>query len=86
MWVIVKVRIRKTPEIPELDGVRLDGMAPGTIREVSSSIGAWLVAEHYAELEMRRDVRAHQDDFLLGRDQAHDRLSRGPLRRRSDDR
>ena len=85
MWVIVKVRIRKTPEISELDGVRLDGMTPGAVREVSPSIGSWLVAEHYAEPEMRRDVHAHQDDFLLGRDHARDQFSRGP-RRRSDDR
>jgi hypothetical protein len=60
----VKVRICRTPELDELDGVRLDDMTPGSVREVSPSIGAWLVAERCAEPEMRRDVRAHQEDFL----------------------
>ena len=80
----MKVRIRKTPEQEELDGVRLDGMMPGAVREVSPSIGAWLIAQQYAVAEMRADVRAHEDDFLVGRDQAPDRVSRGPRRRRND--
>ena len=82
-WVKVKVRIRKTPDIDELDGVRLDDMRPGTIREVSPNIGAWLVTEQYAYPEMRRDIRAHEEDFLLERDTASDRPS-GPRRRRTD--
>jgi hypothetical protein len=60
----VKVRIYKTPAVDELDGVRLDDMTPGSVHEVSASIGAWLVAERCAEPEMRRDVHAHQEDFL----------------------
>jgi hypothetical protein len=60
----VKVRIRKTPDVEELDGVRLDNMTPGSVREVSPSIGAWLIAERCAEPEMRHDIRAHQEDFL----------------------
>ena len=82
-WANVKVRIRKTPAVEELDGVRLDGMKPGVVREVSPSIGAWLIAERYAEPEMRRDVRAHEEDFLVERDIACDR-SRGPRRRSSE--
>jgi hypothetical protein len=50
----VKVRIKKTPPIPEVDGVRLDDFRPGTVREVSATIGAWLITEGYAEPEMRR--------------------------------
>ena len=69
-WVNVKVRIRKTPDVEELDGVRLDDMKPGAVREVSPSIGAWLVTERYAEPEMRHDVRAHEEDFLVERDTA----------------
>ena len=69
----------------ELDGVRLDDMMPGSVREVSPSIGAWLIAERYAEPEMRQDVRAHEEDFLVTRDTAADRVSRTP-RRRSDER
>ena len=60
----MKVRICKTPKLDELDGVRLDDMLPGSVHEVSPSIGAWLVVECCAEPEMRRDVRAHQEDFL----------------------
>jgi hypothetical protein len=68
----------------ELDGVRLDDMKAGTVREVSSSIGSWLIAERLAEPEMRRDVRAHQEDFLLQRDTADDRVSPSPRRRREE--
>ena len=85
MWVTVKVRIRRTPTEEEVDGVRLDDMKPGSVREVSASIGTWLIAARYAEPEMRRDVRPHEEDFLLPRDTANDRVSRSP-RRRSDDR
>ena len=56
----MKVRINKTPREPEIDGVRLDGFRPGTVRDVSAILGAWLVAERYAEPEMRRTV----DDAL----------------------
>jgi hypothetical protein len=82
-WVKVKVRISKTPDIDELDGVRLDDMTPGAVREVSSSIGSWLIAERYAEPEMRNSRRVYEDDFLVGRDTASDRPS-GPRRRSSD--
>jgi hypothetical protein len=50
----VKVRIRKTPREEELDGIRLDSMQPGMVKEVSASVGSWLVAERYAVPEMRR--------------------------------
>lgn len=36
--------------------MRLDGFMPGTVRDVSAILGAWLVAERYAEPEMRRGV------------------------------
>lgn len=81
----MKVRIRKTPAQDELDGVRLEDMKPGAIREVSSSIGAWLITERYADPEMRRDVRAHEEDFLIERDTASDRVSHD-RRRRSNER
>jgi hypothetical protein len=80
----VKVRISKTPDEEELDGVRLDDMRPGAVREVSPSIGAWLVAERYAVPEMRSGVRAHEDDFLIGRQPAPKRLTSPRRRRRSD--
>jgi hypothetical protein len=81
--VIVKVRIKKTPDVDELDGVRLDDMMPGGVREVSSIIGSWLITEGYADAEMRRDIRPHEEDFLIGHDTASDRPT-GPRRRSTD--
>ena len=52
-WWHVRVRIKVRPRESELDGVRLDGFAVGTTRDVSTSIGSWLVAQGYADLEMR---------------------------------
>ena len=49
----MKVRIKETPREAELDGVRLDIFLPGTVREVSATIGNWLMAQGYAESEMR---------------------------------
>jgi hypothetical protein len=60
----VKVRITTTPAEDELDGVRLDNMQPGTVREVSASIGTWLVAQRYAVPEMRNE-QTHEEDFLV---------------------
>ena len=80
----MKVRIKKTPDEDELDGVRLNDMRPGVVREVSPSIGAWLVAERYAVPEMRADVKTHEDDFLVGRERAPDRVTVAPRRRQSD--
>ena len=80
----MKVRIRKTPDEDELDGVRLDDLRPGTVREVSSSIGAWLVTERYAVPEMRSDVRPYNDDFLIGQQPATSPITFAPRRRRSD--
>ena len=80
----VIVRIRKTPDEEELDGVRLDDMRPGSVREVSASVGSWLIAQRYAEPEMRTDVRTHEDDFLTGREQSRGNIRFGPRRRRSD--
>jgi hypothetical protein len=81
----VKVRIRKTPEEEELDGVRLDSMRPGVVREVSASIGAWLIAERYAVPEMRRDAQLHEEDFLGSTEpDSSANLNEGPRRRRND--
>jgi hypothetical protein len=37
-----------------MDGVQLGNMTAGAVREVSPSIGAWLIAEGFAVLEMRQ--------------------------------
>jgi hypothetical protein len=40
-----------------MDGIRLDHFVPGRVYTVSSSIGAWLIAERYAIPEMRSSDR-----------------------------
>ena len=52
----MRVRIKQTPCEDELDGVRLDLLQPGMVKEVSASVGSWLIAERYAEPEMRRST------------------------------
>ena len=82
----MKVRIKRTPREEELDGVRLDVLQPGMIKEVSASVGSWLVAERYADPEMRRtpeddelstvkDLRATASDFPRRRSTDRDRRS-----------
>ena len=80
----MKVRIRKTPDVTEVDGVYVGDMKPGSVREVSSSIGSWLIAEGFADPEMRREFRTHEEDFLVGRATAADRVTRAPRRRRNE--
>jgi len=36
-----------------MDGVELDRLAPGAVRDVSTSLALWLIVEGYAEPEMR---------------------------------
>lgn len=38
-----------------MDGVQLSKLNVGAVRNVSTSIGTWLIAEGYAQLEMRRE-------------------------------
>ena len=59
----MKVRITKRPLEREIDGVSLDRMVPGSVREVSGTIGAWLITEGYAAPEMRRGARDQWQDF-----------------------
>jgi hypothetical protein len=80
----VKVRIRETPRQAEIDGVRLDGLKPGMVRHVSSSIGAWLLAEGYAEPEMRSDTGRHEEADFSGVKDARTSANDGPRRRRDD--
>jgi hypothetical protein len=77
----VKVRIKKTPREDEVDGVRLDRLEPGTVREVSASVGSWLIAERYAEPEMRRN--SGDEEFSTVRD-LRDSANDGPRRRWTD--
>jgi hypothetical protein len=78
----LRVRITRKPLEREVDGVSLDRMLPGSVREVSSTLAAWLIAEGYAEPEMRRDARDETQEFAgvqppltLARDQRRRRWS-----------
>jgi hypothetical protein len=58
----VRVRIITTPREKELDGLSLDQLTPGSVRDVSAIIAAWLIAQGYAQAEMRHveeDVFSH---------------------------
>jgi hypothetical protein len=57
----VKVKIKRVPEEREIDGVPLKTLIPGSVRDVSSTLGLWLIAEEYADSEMRS--RSSDDDF-----------------------
>ncbi len=57
----MRVRITVKPGVHELDGVALDRFVPGTVKDVSPSIGAWLVTEGYAVPEMRSTAREEVD-------------------------
>lgn len=59
----MKVRITETPREPEVDGVHMDVLAPGMVRDVSSSIGSWLIVRGYAEPEMRRTPGEENHDL-----------------------
>lgn len=75
----MKVRISKTPVEREIDGVQLDRLRPGAVREVSSTLGAWLIVEGYAEPEMRRTARDYDVELIGMPDEiavAHDRRRR----------
>jgi len=59
----VRVRITRKPLEREIDGVSLDRMVPGSIREVSSTMAAWLIAEGYGVPEMRHDALDESQEF-----------------------
>lgn len=81
----MKVRIKEAPHVHEVDGVPLTGLVPGAVRDLSSSLATWLIAEQYAEPEMRHDVRDAAQDFSgVITETRRETFSGGP-RRRADD-
>ena len=60
----MKVRITRTPKEREVDGVSLDSFSPGMVRDVSALVGSWLIAEGYAEPEMREVPGSEFGDFI----------------------
>jgi hypothetical protein len=77
----MKVRIKTVPRERQIDGIQLDNLIPGSVREVSASLATWLVAQGYAELEMRTASSESRDAF---RDDFSDLYGLEPDRRRRD--
>ena len=50
----VRVRITTRPRELNIDGVELETLRPGTVCDVSMSVGTWLIVQGYAYPEMRR--------------------------------
>lgn len=50
----VRVRITTRPRELNIDGVELETLRPGTVCDVSISVGTWLIVQGYAYPEMRR--------------------------------
>jgi hypothetical protein len=82
----VKVRIKMTPLESEIDGVRLDRFKAGTVRDVSPILGAWLIAERYADPEMRRSVETGEEHFTGVQDKATRSTADDRPHRRQNDR
>jgi len=76
--VAMRVRIKSTPKETEIDGVSLKGLYPGQVREVSSLVGSWLIAEEYAESEMRLPTSSDDEGnhYLSGSDLPRSRRDR----------
>lgn len=53
----MRIRIKATPLEREVDGVKLGVLTPGSVRDVSSILGFWLIAQGYAQSEMRVTTR-----------------------------
>ena len=57
----MKVRITVAPYEREIDGIKLENMVVGVAREVSPTVGSWLIAKGYGVLEMRSDEPETQE-------------------------
>ena len=79
----MKVKILDKPKEADIDGVRLDSYRRGEIREVSSSVGFWLIANRYADSEMRHSSENEDETFTDVKD-ARDQSNDHPRRRSSD--
>ena len=80
----VRVRITEKPRERELDGISLDRLERGTVKEVSPSIGSWLIAEGYADPEMRHESTEENQDLGRFGPMVRDRADERPRRRRTD--
>lgn len=69
------------PKEREIDGVCLQSLYPGAVRDVSYLLGSWLIAEEYAEPEMRASGQTDEPDNYFPSDAAapsRERRSRKP--------
>jgi hypothetical protein len=57
----VRVRITVRPRERDIEGMSLDTLRPGSVCDVSASIGTWLIVKGYAYPEMRRGPE--EDEF-----------------------
>lgn len=70
----MRVRITARPKEREIDGVSLQSLYPGAVRDVSPLLGSWLIAEEYAEPEMRSSSEDDASDYFSPhRPYPHDR-------------
>jgi hypothetical protein len=75
----VRVRIKARPKEREIDGVSLQSLYPGAVRDVSPLLGSWLIAEEYAVPEMRSSSEDEASDYFTSLDAPlRDRRSRKP--------
>ena len=51
----VRVRITVRPRERDIEGMSLDTLRPGSVCDVSASIGSWLIVKGYAYPEMRSE-------------------------------
>ena len=68
----MRLRIKVTPVERELDGLKLDSFVAGSVRDVSPTVALWLIANGYADVEMRStselNAEAFSDRFAIVND------------------
>jgi hypothetical protein len=81
----MRIRIVAKPVEEEIDGLKLSGFRPGMVRNVSSVLGLWMIAQGYAQPEMREEVSREQsanERRATSDDRLHRRYSDKPKIRR----
>jgi hypothetical protein len=84
---VLRVRIKATPREREIDGVSLSTLVPGVVRDVSATLGLWLIAQGYAVAEMRASTRDEMSNSAgTARSSANAPSTSNDYRRRASDR
>jgi hypothetical protein len=79
----VRVRIVSKPQETEIDGVSLASFVPGTVKDLSSTLGLWLIAQGYAVPEMRHPTEEDGPNLSVA-NRRRDSAADHPHRRSSD--